>query len=112
MSSDNHNVIEYGFSEKTLNIYVVGLMGSLILTLLSFAVVYYRLFSSSVMLAAIFVFAIFQLIIQSVCFLRVNASSEGRWNLLPYMFVIMMITFLAGGSLWIMQHLNEHIGWS
>ena len=108
----DHAHVEYGFREKTLPGYIVGLAGSVVLTLAAFALVYYKPCSSAAIYAIIAVLAIAQLIVQSICFLRLNASPEGRFNLLAFLFVIMMICFIAGGSMWIMYHLDAHIGWS
>jgi len=114
MSNHTHTqeLIEHGFRPKTLNAYIIGLVGSLILTLLAFAAVYFRTYPTSATYIIVSVLAIIQLFVQSICFLRLNASTKGRWNLLAFLFVIMIISFIAGGSLWIMHHLNEHIGWS
>lgn len=110
--SDHHEVtLEHTSDRKTLSSYVVGLALSLILTLLAFAVIQYaiiekRIFSNEMAYISLAVLAITQLIVQSMCFLRLNGSREGQWNLFPFLFSIFIIVILAGGSMWIMYNLN------
>lgn len=97
---------EYGNRQKTLKAYLAGLTGSILLTLLAFGMVWNGSLSAVSVYTAISLFAIVQLVVQSACFMRLNATHAGCWNLLPFLFVIMMITFLVGGSLWIMYNLD------
>lgn len=92
--------------QKTFAAYATGMVLCLILTFLAFGVVSTHAFSeltADVLLASL---AIIQLVVQCICFLRLNTSEEGQWNLLPFLFAILIIAILAGGSLWIMANLN------
>jgi cytochrome o ubiquinol oxidase operon protein cyoD len=109
MSYIHQDKFEFGYREKTYRSYLVGLAGSLFLTLLAFFTVYYKSYDETKTYAVISVLAIIQLVVQAVCFLRLNASPLGRWNLFPFLFVLTMIAFIAGGSLWIMYHLNHNM---
>lgn len=99
----------YGMGKKTLKSYMIGLILSLIFTFLSFGIVAHRPFSVSGIFIALTVLAIAQLIAQVVFFLRMNASPEGRWNLMPFLFTILIVAVLVGGSLWIMYNLNYNM---
>lgn len=98
--------IEFGNRQKTLKAYLIGLLGSFILTLLAFGIVKTKMWSDTTLYIVISALAIIQLIVQSICFLRLNASPRGQLNLLPFLFSLLIITILVGGSLWIMYNLN------
>jgi cytochrome o ubiquinol oxidase operon protein cyoD len=55
------------------------------------------------------ILAIMQLLVQCICFLRLNTSKTGRWNVLPFLFTIFIIAIFIGGSLWIMVNLNYNM---
>ncbi len=101
----NH-VIENTSGQKTLGAYVTGLMLCLVLTLMAFALVYSHQLNTLMLDATLAALAIIQLVVQCVCFLRLNLSKEGQWNVLPFLFALLIIAILAGGSLWIMANLN------
>src|SRR5579872_4265758 len=92
--------------QKTLSSYVVGIILCIVLTLIAFGLVEKRLLTDTMLYIALSALAIVQLLVQSICFLRLNSSKEGRWNLLPFLFTILIIAILVGGSLWIMYNLN------
>lgn len=96
-------------NQKTLGGYVVGLVLCLVLTFLAFGLVqghYYDVVKTDGLLATL---AVIQLIVQCVFFLRLNMGKEGQWNLLPFLFAILIIAILVGGSLWIMINLNYNM---
>lgn len=95
--------------QKTLSAYVTGLVLCLILTFIAFGLVQQHAMSDIWLDASLAGLAIIQLIVQCVFFLRLNTSEEGRWNLLPFLFAILIIGILAGGSLWIMANLNYYM---
>jgi cytochrome o ubiquinol oxidase subunit IV len=93
-------------NKKTLSSYVLGFVLSLVLTLAAFRLAEQHLLTGTSLYIALTFLALMQLGVQSLCFLRLNMSEEGRWNLFPFLFSIFIIAILAGGSLWIMYHLN------
>jgi cytochrome o ubiquinol oxidase subunit IV len=95
-----------GWSEKNIVTYVLGFILCLILTLFSFGLVTYKPISTEMIYTLLSVLAISQLIIQSVCFLGLKFGKDGRWNMLPFLFTLLIIFFIVGGSLWIMYNLN------
>lgn len=99
-----HPQMETG--KKSLRAYIIGFASCLIFTLCAFGAVQFEWFDASHRYVALALLAVSQLFIQSVCFLGLNASKKGWWDLFPFLFVLMVITFLVGGSLWIMYNLN------
>ncbi len=100
---------QYGSGQKTFRAYAIGLVLCVILTLAAFGLVEYRCFSNEYLYISLAVLAIIQLFVQSACFLRLNASPEGRWNLMPFLFAILIVAILVSGSLWIMYNLNYNM---
>jgi cytochrome o ubiquinol oxidase operon protein cyoD len=95
--------------QKTLGAYLSGLALCLVLTFMAFGIVEYHVMSAISIDITLAVLAIIQLVVQCVFFLRLNTSEEGMWNLLPFLFAILIIGILAGGSLWIMANLNYYM---
>lgn len=110
MSNQNETATtKYGMGKKTLKSYIIGLALSLIFTLSSFGIVTYHSLPITYIFIALAILAIMQLIAQVVFFLRMNASAEGRWNLMPFLFTILIVLILVFGSFWIMYNMNYNM---
>lgn len=94
---------------KTLKSYIIGLVLSLILTLTSFTLAGRHMMSTEHLYIFLMLLAVVQLFVQVVCFLRLNASPEGRWELMPFLFAILIVLVLVIGSMWIMANLNYNM---
>ena len=101
--------MEFGGSRKTLKSYLLGFGLSILLTVFAFGLVMQHLVSDVHLYIVLTVLALTQLFVQSVCFLGLNNSSEGRWNLLTFLYAILIMTILVGGTLWIMYNLNVNM---
>ena len=94
--------------------YVSGFIISLILTLMAFALVSQHIDSSheamshSVLIPIVIALAITQLVVQLVFFLHMGRESKPRLNLTAFLFMILVVVLLVGGSLWIMANLDYH----
>ncbi|MBD9250723.1 MAG: cytochrome o ubiquinol oxidase subunit IV, partial [Cronobacter sakazakii] len=53
--------------------------------------------------------AVVQILVHLVCFLHMNASSEERWNLVAFVFTLLIIAIVVVGSIWIMWNLNYNM---
>jgi cytochrome o ubiquinol oxidase operon protein cyoD len=115
MSVQNHNdhhheaELASGTGEKTLKLYFIGFFLSIVLTLIPFGLVAKQFLSVENLYIALSICAIAQLYVQVVCFLRLNTSKEGRWTLISFLFTILIVMILVGGSLWIMYNLNYNM---
>lgn len=95
---------------KTIKMYVVGFALSLLLTLLAFAVVGFPDYSHAFIYGTLTILALSQLLVQVICFLRLNIrSTQDRWNLLAFVFTLIVVLILVSGSLWIMVNLNYYM---
>lgn len=94
--------------------YISGFVISLILTLTAFALVAQHIDSShealphAVLIPIVVGLAITQLVVQLVFFLHLGRESKPRFNLTAFLFMIMVVVLLVGGSLWIMANLDYH----
>lgn len=108
--ADHHAIsTNYGQGKKTLKSYVFGLGLSFILTILAFVMTGYHVFPTKTIFVLLFILAILQLVAQVTFFLRMNTSAEGKWNLMPFLFTIVIVLVLVVGSLWIMINLDYNM---
>ncbi len=107
-----HHVAEpdYGTGKKNFNVYFIGVVLCVILTVIAFGTVAADKLSKANIFAIIFSAAILQFIVQVGCFLRLNAQTEqGKVNLMSLLFTLVVLVVVIGGSLWIMWHLNYNM---
>lgn len=89
--------------------YVTGLILSLVLTAIPFALVMMGNLSTGITAGVILVCAIAQLFVQVVFFLHMNGSSEQEWNTITGAFSILTVVILVIGSIWVISHLNHNM---
>lgn len=110
--SSHHEVsadTEFGTGHKTLKLYFIGFALCLLLTFIPFALVANQMLSPPWLYTALTILALLQLYVQVVFFLRLNGSQKGRWNLVSFIFTIVVILVVVFGSLWIMYNLNYNM---
>lgn len=93
----------------TLRTYAIGFMLSCALTVAAYLIVVYPNFPTRILVAEIVALAIMQLLVQLVYFLHLDKEGKPRWNLVTFLFALMVVLILVFGSLWIMTHLNYHM---
>ncbi|MFI8482883.1 cytochrome o ubiquinol oxidase subunit IV [Pseudomonas sp. NPDC078700] len=96
-----------GESHGSVRSYAIGFILSVILTVIPFAMVMSGHFSRNTALTAMVVLGVVQVLVHLVCFLHMNTSSEGRWNLLAFLFTILIIVMLVGLAIWIMVNADQ-----
>ena len=96
-------------SHLSLRTYIAGFVLSSILTILPYFMIVDRGLKEQTLILGIVLFALFQLLVQAVCFLHLSSKSEARWNLFTFLFTIMVVLILVVGSLWIMANLDYNM---
>lgn len=102
-------------SHGTLLSYISGFVLSVMLTLTVYFLVTnhvasgHATYSHGIMILAILGLAFVQLVVQLVFFLHLGAESKPRWNLAVFMFMLVILVVIVGGSLWIMNNLNYNM---
>ena len=98
---------DLGFGQKTLGIYLLGFVMCVVLTLIPFYSVMWRLATPQRLMVILLVSASLQFLVQVMCFLRMNMQTEqARYNVISYVFTAVVTFILIGGSIWIMFNLN------
>lgn len=93
----------------TLKSYLTGFVLSVALTLVPFALVMTRALSRETLIGIIFVFAAVQMVVQLVYFLHLDRSPGQRWNVYAFLFTVVVVGLLVGGSLWIMLNVAHQM---
>ncbi len=99
---------------SSLQSYITGFILSLIFTSIAFfAVIKHTegtsLFSSTGLIFLIISLAIVQLIVQLYFFLHLGQEAKPRWNLVTFLFMLLVLVIIVFGSLWIMDNLNYNM---
>ena len=98
----SHASTEAGAGHGSYGSYAIGFVLSVILTVIPFGMVMSGDFSRETALISMLVMGVVQIVVHLVCFLHMNPSSEGRWNLLAFLFTVLIIVMLVGLAIWIM----------
>lgn len=114
--SDSHT--HGGEAHGSVKEYVIGLILSIILTVIPFALVMHVVdqggmvasgLSPSVVVGTVILCCIGQLLVQAVFFLHMNGSSESRWNIMSSLYIVFVVLAFVIGSIWIFEHLNHNM---
>lgn len=89
--------------------YVTGFVLAVVLTLLAYNAVVNHMWTGTTLVAIIISLAIAQLIVQLVFFLHFGRGKDARWNMATFFFMMIILTILVGGTLWIMDNLNYNM---
>lgn len=106
-----HEVVtDYGTGAKKLSFYIIGIVLCVFLTIIPFYYVMYPTFSRSTTFLIIYAAATLQLFVQVTCFLRLNTrTSQSKMNTMSFLFTLVVLSVIIGGSLWIMWNLNYNM---
>lgn len=109
MSENDEIPMNTSIDHATLKSYVIGYVLSTITTVLAFWIVMYDPMPASATYVWLTLLAILQLYVQLVFFLHMNTRSDGQWNLMSFIFTLVVVLVLVFGSLWIMINLNYNM---
>jgi len=89
--------------------YVTGFILSVALTLAAYFLATQHMLSPELLIAGIVALAAIQFIVQMVCFLHLGTGVESRERFIVLCFAAVIVVILVGGSLWIMNNLNNRM---
>ena len=97
-------------SHGTVGSYMIGFALSVLLTVIPFWLVMARPLESTALTGALITgFAVIQIVVHMVFFLHMNSKSEGGWNMLAFIFTLILVVIAISGSMWVMHHLNHNM---
>lgn len=94
--------------------YIIGFVLSLILTLSAYLLILNHVnsghlsYSHDSLILMVMGLAVAQFIVQAMFFLHVGKEPKPRWNLMVFLFTVMVVLIIVLGSLWIMANLNRY----
>jgi cytochrome o ubiquinol oxidase operon protein cyoD len=88
---------------------VIGYVLSLLLIAGMYRLVVHRHLTGSLLMWTVFVFGIIQALLQLVFFLHLGMESKPHWNSITFLFAVLVIVIVIGGSMWIMQNLSYNV---
>lgn len=101
--------IDFGNDHGTIKSYIIGFFLSIVLTVIPFVLVLNQVLVGKQAFLAVSLLALVQLVVQIYFFLHLNTQSKARWNLIIFLFTLLVVAILVGGSLWIMYNLNYYM---
>lgn len=91
----------------SLKSYVIGFIASLLLTCLSFFLVFTQFVTGRYLVFSIVGLALVQAIVQLLFFLHVGQEDKPRWETVTFYFMVLVLLIIVIGTLWIMFNLND-----
>jgi cytochrome o ubiquinol oxidase operon protein cyoD len=99
-----------GGSHGSVKSYVMGLILSIVLTVIPFGMVMNGGFGETTVIVTIVIMAVLQVLLQLILFMHVNVKTEeGRDSGSFVFFTAVILTLIIGGTVWIMYHLNINL---
>jgi cytochrome o ubiquinol oxidase operon protein cyoD len=89
--------------------YVIGLALAVLLTVASFYAVSTNLIWGPGIPVALVTLAVAQIGVHLVFFLHITTAPDNTNNVLALAFGVLIVALVIGGSIWIMDHLNERM---
>ncbi|WP_029044009.1 MULTISPECIES: cytochrome o ubiquinol oxidase subunit IV [Cupriavidus] len=105
----NHATTRAGESHGSARSYNIGFALSAILTVIPFALIMHPVLSRPATLLLAVAFAVAQLVVQLVFFLHMNRSSEGGWNLISFVFTLVILFIIVALSVWIIWSMHYNM---
>lgn len=93
----------------TLPLYLLGFFASLVLTLLSFYLVWTRRMPANSLLYTIVALGFTQAAVQLRFFMHLGKESKPRWESISFFFMLTSLIIIIVGSIWIMYDLNQRV---
>lgn len=87
----------------------LGFVLSFVLTVAAYLIVVHHHVSAEAIPITVAGIAFVQALIQLVFFLHLGLESKPHWNTITFLFVVLVIVIVIGGSLWIMDNLNYNL---
>lgn len=111
----NKSVADASEMKRLYSSYLMGFLWSVILTLFAFALVKIQsdssgqAYSPALVIGIVVGLALIQLVVQLLFFFHLGREQKPRLNTISFLFMLMVVSIIAFGSLWIMYNLNYNM---
>lgn len=93
----------------TFKSYILGFLLSVLLVVLSYVFVANDLLPKNALISITVILALLQMIVQFIFFLHLGKETKPRWNVMAFLFMLLVVAIVVIGSLWIMHHLDYNM---
>jgi cytochrome o ubiquinol oxidase operon protein cyoD len=94
----------------SLRSYLTGFVLAVILTVIPFWLVMGHVFQNHwLTITIVLLLAIVQILVHVVYFLHLDTRAEGGWNMLSFIFTIVLVLIVLGASTWVMYNENANM---
>jgi cytochrome o ubiquinol oxidase subunit IV len=87
----------------------IGFVVSFVLLISCYRIVSHHHLTGGLLYATIICSALAQAVVQLVFFMHLGLESKPRWNSITFLFTLLVILLIIGGSLWIMNNINYNL---
>lgn len=108
VENNRNNTPEYNHRGETRS-YIIGLLLSLVLTIIPYFMVVWQVTSGKKLLLAILGFAIIQMFVQMFFFLHLGRGPKPFYNIVFFVGTAGLIIMVVGASIWIMDNLYRNM---
>jgi cytochrome o ubiquinol oxidase operon protein cyoD len=105
---NGHHEYHADTSHSSYKSYFIGFVLSVILTAIPFGLVMLGTFSTTVTVICVLLAAAVQVIVHLHYFLHMDRSAEQRETVLSFVFTVIILAIIIGGSMWIMVNANHN----
>lgn len=107
--SDHHSTTSAKASSG-LVMYIVGFVLTILLAYASLYIVSHHVLQSFGLVVALTVLLFVQIMVWLICFFRLGQCAEnGTWDLISFLFTLVIVLVVVLGNLWIMYNLNYNM---
>lgn len=98
-----------GASHITTKGYITGFILALLLTVISFGLIWTHAVSRQFDVIGLFAAAVAQMLVHLHYFLHLDRSSAQRWNVIALAFTALLLFIFVAGTIWVMYTLNARM---
>ncbi|KHK54140.1 MULTISPECIES: cytochrome o ubiquinol oxidase subunit IV [Ralstonia] len=106
---DAHGHAAGGAGHATIKGYLIGFVLAVILTAIPFKMVMDGGYSHGTVLVTVMALAVVQIVVHLIYFLHLDGSSAQRWNVMAFLFTLLILAIVVVGSLWVMHNMNANM---
>ncbi|CAJ0820474.1 MULTISPECIES: cytochrome o ubiquinol oxidase subunit IV [Ralstonia] len=106
---EGHGHAAGGAGHATIKGYLIGFVLAVILTAIPFKMVMDGGYSHGTVLVTVMALAVVQIVVHLIYFLHLDGSSAQRWNVMAFLFTLLILAIVVVGSLWVMHNMNANM---